>query len=403
MSNPTTVFKFCTAAGGIKILQNRSLFITSPLDLNDPFEMRPAWTDEHAQRHHDDQKLRNKMMAGMPLVAPMQDGTVRRIGTMPQLEEQALGPVEHQLAIADMHNEQVFRLLHEHYRILSFSTGILDLEKTHDVSDEHTTLMWSHYAESFQGVCIAFDYTKFENGIRPGGFPVDYSPTRTSLPPSFYDAYHSMATEKVKFDCACFETDAESGLLLSGHTRDEKRRDQVIKFLTQKSPAWRYEQEIRMIYDLPTIRDSEHYTQPRFTSEVFLKAEKALEYWENATFRDALRVPPDAILAVILGTDTSKADVIAILRALDSPELAHVRVYWSSLHSDKYVLQYNRDDKVDGEWYSLFIQGLRERQTAGAKGHVRHEPSVTLYFSAKKTVNYVPKAGNSGGATRVPK
>lgn len=158
-----------------------------------------------------------------------------------------------------------------------------------------------------------------------------------------------------------------------------------------------------MIYDLPTIRDSEHYTQPRFTSEVFLKAEKALEYWENATFRDALRVPPDAILAVILGTDTSKADVIAILRALDSPELAHVRVYWSSLHSDKYVLQYNRDDKVDGEWYSLFIQGLRERQTAGAKGHVRHEPSVTLYFSAKKTVNYVPKAGNSGGATRVPK
>jgi hypothetical protein len=30
-----------------------SIFITSPLDLNDPFEMRPAWTDEHELDRYD--------------------------------------------------------------------------------------------------------------------------------------------------------------------------------------------------------------------------------------------------------------------------------------------------------------------------------------------------------------
>ena len=388
MSTPTTVFKFCTAVGGIAILQNRSLFITSPLDLNDPFEMRPAWTDEHAQRHHEDQVRRNNMMAGTPLLAPMQDGTVCRIGTMPLLEAQALGPVEHQLGIADMHNKRVFRLLHKHYRVLSFSTGILDIEKSHDVSDEHSTLMWSHYAESFQGICLAFDSTKFENGIKTGGFPVYYSPTRRSLPASFYDFFQSVTAEKVEFGGVRFEADSDSGLLMMAHNREERLRDDFISFLTHKSPAWKYEKEVRMIYDLPTIRASQHYADPKFPCEHCNKEKKSWQDCKGPTYRDALRVPPEAMLAVILGTDISKTDVMAILSALDSPDLAHVRVYWSSLHADRYVLQYNRDDQDTGERYSLFMQEQRERQNAEAKGHVRYEPGVTCYIAAKKTVNY---------------
>lgn len=155
-----------------------------------------------------------------------------------------------------------------------------------------------------------------------------------------------------------------------------------------------------MIYDLATIRASKHYTPRRFTCDVCRKAGKALELCENPTYRDALRVPPEAMLAVILGTDTSKADVAAILGVLDSPDFAHVGVYWSSLHSDQYVLQYNRDDKDTEERYSLFMQEQRERQTAQAKGHVRYEPNMTRYIPAKKTVNYVPKAGDSGDAAR---
>jgi len=56
----------------------------------------------------------------MPVLAAMKDGTVQRMGTMPMHKEQPVVSVEHQLGIADGHNEQVFRLLHEHYRVLKF-------------------------------------------------------------------------------------------------------------------------------------------------------------------------------------------------------------------------------------------------------------------------------------------
>jgi hypothetical protein len=292
----------------------------------------------------------------------------------------------------------VFRLLHQRYRILSFSTGILDLEKTHADSDEKTTLLWSHYADLFQGVCLALDSTQFENGLNPGGFRVDYSPGRTGLPPSFYDVYLNLTADKVEFGGVPFEEDSESGLLLMEYNREEKFRDQLIKFLTQKSPAWEYEQEVRMIYELKAIRTSGSYTQPSFACEDCHKAKKAPEQCENATYRDAIRLPAAAIQAVIFGTDTSKAEVADIVALLDTPDFARVGIYWSSLHDDRYVLQYNRDDRTGGERYSVFIQEQRARQIAEAKGHVRYTNDGIRYIAAKKTVNYLPKPPDSGGA-----
>lgn len=395
MSNSTIVFKFCTAAGGAAILRSRSLFITSPLDLNDPFEMRPAWTDAHEKRHLEDQETRNAMMAGKPLIAAMEGGKPQRIGTMPKLAEQPVTPVEHHRGIADMHNEKVFRLLHQRYRILSFSTDIIALDESYADSNEKTTLLWSHYADSFQGVCLAFDSTQFENGLKPGGFRVDYSPSRTGLPPSFYDDYPNLTADKVEFGGVPFEEDSESGLLLMEHNREEKFRDQLIKFLAQKSPAWEYEHEVRMIYELKAIQASSSYTQPRFACEDCRRANKTPEQCENATDRDAIRLPAAAIRAVIFGTDTSKAEVAEILALLDTPDFARVGIYWSSLHSDRYVLQYNRDQRTGGERYSVFIQEQRARQIAGAKGHMRFTKERTQYIAAKKTVNYLqkPQAG----------
>jgi len=294
-----------------------------------------------------------------------------------------------------MHNGRVFCLLHEHYRILSFSTGILDLEKTHADSDEKTTLLWSHYADSFQGVCLVFDSTQFENGLKPGGFRVDYSPVRTGLPPSFYDVYLNLTADIAEFGGVRFKGDAESGLLLMEHNREEKIHEQLVKFLTQKSPAWEYEQEARMIYELKVIQASSSYTQPRFACERCRKAKKTPEQCKNATSRDAIRLPAEAIRAVIFGTDTSKADVAEILALLDTPDYSHVGIYWSSLHSDRYVLQYNRDDRKGDERYSLFIQEYRAKQVAEAKSHIRFTKAGTQYITAKKAVNYLkkPQAG----------
>ena len=291
------------------------------------------------------------MTAGMPLYAPMEGGRLQRIGTMPNHTEKPATTVEHHRGIADMHNGQVFRLLHEGYRILSFSTGILDIEDTHADSDEKTTLLWSHYADMFQGVCLAFDSTQFDNGIKQGGFRVDYSPDRAALSPSFYDVYLNLTADKVEFGGVPFVKDPESGVLLMEHNREEKVREQLLTFLTQKSPAWEYEGEVRMIYDLGLVRASKNYSRPRFACDACRKANKPPDQCENATYRDAIGVPATAVRAVILGTDISKAHVADILALLDHPDFAHVKVYWSSLHSDRYVLQYNEDDNETGERY----------------------------------------------------
>jgi hypothetical protein len=381
-----TLFKFCTSEGGAKILANRSIFITSPLDLNDPFEMRPAWTDAHSKRHQEDQATRNQMVEGMPLLIATEDGFTPA-GTMLRMNEPEIGPVDNQLGIADMHNQGVFREMHNRYRVLCFSTGILDTNRSHDVSDKDI-LMWAHYADSFHGVCIGIDSTKFGNGIRPGGFQMDYSPTRISLPPSFYDVYQRLGTERVNAEGIIFEKDPEKGLFLMKHNRDELIQEQFMSLLTRKSPAWEYEHEIRMIYDLNALQQSPDYLRPTFPCETCLQQKKKAEQCSNRTYRDSVRLPAEAISAVILGADVSSAHASAILNSLDDPDFAHVIVYWCSLHSDKYVLQYNRDSMTSQERYSLFMQRLREKEMAEAKGHILHSDKGTTYISSKKTVLY---------------
>lgn len=361
------------------------MFITSPLDLNDPFEMRPAWTDAHSKRHQEDQEQRNKMVAGSPMLVATKDG-LKPSGITPRLKEPEMVPVDNQLGIADMHNKGVFRELHRRYRILCFSSGILDTRRSHNVSDKDI-LMWAHYAESFQGVCIGVDPSKFENGIRPDGFQVDYSPTRVHFPPSFYDVYQVITAERVNAEGIVFTKDPEKGLFLMDHNRKEIIEAHFMSLLSRKSPAWKYEQEVRMVYDLETIQRSQSYSRQTFPCKSCQQQKKTAEECSHRrTYRDAVRLPAEAITAVILGSDISREEASVILNQLASPDFAHVNVYWCSLHSDQYVLQYNQDKMTSKERYSLFMQGLREKDVAEAKDHIRHTDKGIEYVPAKKTV-----------------
>jgi hypothetical protein len=379
-----TVFKFCSAKGGASILQNRSLFITSPIDLNDPFEMRPAWTDDHEQRHQEDRKLRNKMMGGSPILLATEAGP-KPMGRMHRPAEQPMIPVDSQRGIADHHNGQVFRLLHERFRVLSFATGILEIGKSYAESTEESTLLWSHYADSFQGVCLAFDPTHFENGIKDGGFPVTYSPSRNGLPPDFYDVY----------------TRAFGGAPTARYTSpsEDPHWKAMVGFLTEKSPAWRYERELRMIYDLADTSKGDKLDRLLTPCEYCGIQQSHVDQCLNATYRDVIRLSPQAIQAVVFGTDVGAEEAAELLRLLDMTEFAHVLVYWSSLHSDQYILQYNLDQRegVEGKSYSLFTQQLRGEQIARAKGHVSGAPGGVKYYPTRKGVCYARTNGGDCG------
>jgi hypothetical protein len=110
----------------------------------------------------------------------------------------------------------------------------------------------------------------------------------------------------------------------------------------------------------------------------------------HRTYRDAIRLPAEAITAVILGSDIGRSEASMVLNLLATPDFAHVNVYWCSLHSDKYILQYNRDRMTSQERYSLFMQGLREKEIAEAKGHIRQSTEGRRYIPSKKTVLYDP-------------
>lgn len=379
----TALFKFCTASGAIKILEGNSIFITSPLDLNDPFEMRPAWTDEHEARRHDNEQLRSVLTQRIPLYVVTQGDKVVPTGIMPGVPLNPKLDVEGMRGISDHLNEGVFSLLQNHFRVLSLAGSLFDLNDQGGESDEQATLMWSHYAEQFQGICLAVDPTKFGNGIQQGGFEVKYPPERRSLPPSQYDSW--LALKEQASGVPGFINDAASGLLLTPSQQNERIKQEFISFLTHKSPAWKYEQEVRMIYEIPNQRWLRDYRRIDFPCSKCQQKGVAAEKCENSWYRDAIELPPDAILAVIFGTDCMMATADTVLSILDAPQYRHVDLYWSSLHSCRYAVQYTKQDRS----YIKAMQEERTKQVARAKGHVFHdEKGVSRFSPSPKGVNY---------------
>jgi len=382
MSKP--LFKFCTAPSGIAVLEGNAIFVTSPLDLNDPFEMRPAWTNVHQARHRENEQRRNELMANAPLFVALEGGKLGQAGKMPPMPLPLVPgvDVENQRGIADTHNETVFMILHQEFRLLCFVESLFDLGASGGESDEQATLLWSHYADQFQGICLALDPTRFNNGIRPGGFPVRYDRERQSLPASFYDSF--LAVDSERSGVPGRQLDVETGLLLTPHEQTELTRHRFIDLLTHKSPAWGYEREVRMIYEIGHQRQSPDYRPIQFACETCKQKGVPVEKCDKPCYRDAIQLPPEAISAVIFGADSMLSTVQKVFSILDAPQYRHVEVYWSCLHSARYAVQYVRGDRS-------YIESLHEHQTrriAMAKRHVWRDADGLKMRPSPKGVNY---------------
>ena len=149
-----------------------------------------------------------------------------------------------------------------------------------------------------------------------------------------------------------------------------------------------------MIYDLTDTSKRDKFDRKFTRCEHCQSQQRAVDQCPNSTYRDVILVPPPAIRAVIFGTDVGTKETAEILRLLEMPEFSHVLVYWSSLHSDQYVLQYNLDRREgeEAKRYSLFMQQLTEKQIAMAKGHVSGGPEGLKYRPSKKGICYVQSA-----------
>src|ERR1051326_3625881 len=125
--------------------------------------MRPAWTEAHEARRHENERLRSQMTQGMPAFVATENGLVPS-GSLPYIPPNPKLDVEGMIGISDQLNASVFSTLHENFRVLSFVGSLFDLKNQGGESDEKATLMWSHYAEEFQGICLAVDPMKLNSG-----------------------------------------------------------------------------------------------------------------------------------------------------------------------------------------------------------------------------------------------
>lgn len=108
-------------------------------------------------------------------------------------------------------------------------------------------LMWSHYANSYSGICVEYDFEKMDEFI---GFmyPVKYSKVRPTV------SLKDLGLTEFKED--------DNGKLITG----EVNMNAIFSYLLTKNECWNYEEEWRIINV-----DGEPYT-PLFVEAPFVKS-----------------------------------------------------------------------------------------------------------------------------------
>ena len=355
MTDTHPLCKFCTADGAAKILEFNSIFITSPLDLNDPFEMRPAWTNTHELEQHEERQIRNELTGGLY-------GSVE-----PPV------PVENQIGIADHYNHQAFEDLHTRFRVLSLLPSIVTAGASHTESKPEDVLMWSHYGDHNQGVCLILDPAKFNNGLRVGGFPVDYSNDRKGMPVELYSTWRRLLAPRTEE-----AAQALHDLLYRNY----------IEILTRKSPLWNYEGEIRMIYETSARNPVDDFDQIFFACPVCVRVGRSKDQCRQNVYRDTVKMPADAILGVVVGADCPLSFLEPILQQLQSERYSHVKLYWATLHSSRYRMHYT---EVPADHLQTYQRDHTERIGMAKKHFARVNGELTMPpFGAQKTINFIP-------------
>jgi len=120
-------------------------------------------------------------------------------------------------------------------------------------SSWNNPLMWSHYANSYGGMCVEYDFNKMDNFI---GFvyPVEYSKERPNI-----------LLEDVGVNSKIFEKDGNGELQINKKLQPTDNLEKLFSYLLVKDTCWDYEKEWRII----NIGEP---NQDRFVNTNFIKS-----------------------------------------------------------------------------------------------------------------------------------
>lgn len=298
MELPTTLYKFSSFLGAKAILENGCMWTGSPLDFNDPFEVLPVFDEERKNPH-----IKSRKEYGRRLGLPGNGDIIEGGG-----EEDI--PVESWIDFAALIHDPFFEQVHKRFRVLCFSRS------------PEPNLLWSHYANSHQGIAIGFDLSKgnFPLGRFPKGFTVDYRPDRVglSIPLDYYESALRYAVDRPPDGY----TTTQSGIFISNADSDSIYLDCLLKILSSKQESWRYEEETRFLYDLT-------------------KSKK--DGLRKSVDRDAAYFGPEAIAEVVFGYKCPIAEIKEFAQLL-SAHYPSAKLKYVDLHPYKYKVTIHSGD-----------------------------------------------------------
>jgi hypothetical protein len=243
---------------GIRVLQSGKIRSSDPSTFNDLFEARPAVDQERQdyfvrgyERFHGSSLTGQGTMVGV------------RPEDAPDLGEEL--------------NERFRNDLKKRYRVLCLS------------HNSKSVLMWGHYTRAHRGFAVGFDPTTvgFATGVRKEGFEIEYTPQRVMLPVPYYSE-PSLENWDIRGNLINNPqqlVESGGGITITFGQYQELLEEAYVKILTRKADEWKYEQEVRFIYDI------------RLHAETLL--------FENNQF--FLKLPPSAVKKVIAGFRASFA------------------------------------------------------------------------------------------------
>ncbi len=290
-------------------LQTMMLRASNPCDFNDPFEVRPAFDQErhdYAAKSSEDLHGKHSLLGNRSMVGI---------------------PTENAVGFGERLNKRFRDQLAKRFRVICLS-------KT-----SSNVLMWGHYTHSYRGMVIGIDtdHSMFLKGLKSGGFEIRYSSERANkLPLAFYQ---SPSVERYDVQGNIVNSpnqlvQSDGGLWIPFSEYRRRVEEAFVAVLATKAEDWRYEQEVRFIYELPG-----HQGQ--------LIQKDALTL---------VQIPPDALREIIVGFRAGARLVADLIQLLRDGKIGRPKLHYSTCHPNRYEVQaHATDDKYLLDYFKIVL------------------------------------------------
>jgi hypothetical protein len=285
------------------VLRTQTFLASDPRTFNDPFEVRPYFDQERHDRFaagheafhgavlgHKHSLVEGKSMVGMQ--------------------------VENVVGFGDRLNRKFRDAIGKRFRVLALS------------ANRKSTVMWGHYTRTYRGAVIGVDVDDpaFPKGLQTEGFAITYSHDRsiTKLPLAFYqfppiEQYDGRTGEVMNRP---MEPVVSGGVTIFFYQYQAQVEEAYLRALSAKAEEWRYEAEIRFIYELPTHSDQ-------------LRQDDALSL---------LTIPRTAIKEIIVGFNASIPMVERRVNLHGDGLLGDAQLYYTTCHPHLFEVQAHETD-----------------------------------------------------------